>query len=154
MKLLPVLLIKFKKKSKDAADLIDIINEINNGSDLFWIIQNMELIGRFENTKYVNYAQKANPYNACCPILWKTMVEIAPYIDWVVWMDFIAFKNENKIRVYESDFELLKNCYIGIFRFDGEYWQIFTQDADLYKKILDKFEVFRTIPAEEFFRAT
>lgn len=154
MNLLPVLMFKFKKNSTTEANILDILNEIEEDDSTFWIIQQMELLGQLQDTEYAKFASKAWELNACLPIKWSTMMEIAPKIDWVIWMNLIGFKEEEKVRVYSSDFELLKNCYIGIFRFDGEYWEVFTQDENFYSRLLQKFEIFKLIPAEEYVRSS
>lgn len=67
-------------------------------------------------------------------------------------MEFIGFTDPKQIKVYDSDFELLKNCHIAIIRFDGTEWKILTQDEDLYRKLQDTFEIEERIPAEDYFR--
>lgn len=43
-------------------------------------------------------------------------------------MDLVAYKNENLIKVYEEDSDLLLNSEIAIFMIDGWNWEVYTKD--------------------------
>lgn len=121
------------KNSTDVVELADILCEIKNGPSLYWIIQHVEVIGDYyDNATYRKFIdtiwRKSKHYDACLPISWEAIQEFEPEFVQIIWMDLVAYKNENLIKVYEEDSDLLLNSEIAIFMIDGWNWEVYTKD--------------------------
>lgn len=149
---LPILVIKNKKNSNKKVHLFEILQEVKDGSSFNWIIQHLEALGNFENTDLMSYILKASSYDACYPIDWKTINELAKRTDDVFCMELLAFDNPQKIKVYDSDLDLIKNCKIAIIRFDATGWEIYSADKDLFERLQAKFKIDKQISPEDYSR--
>lgn len=120
--------------------LKDILNLIDNGDQYSWTIYDLEatFLPNSSNQSFKTYQSiLENPYDY--KISWNELNVFASDLFQVINGFFLACKDRNKLKIYEDEEEMIKNCDISIVMFDSSWWTIYSKDDLFYERLVSHF---------------
>lgn len=140
------IMLKDKKNGFILVHLRDILRVFDEGKDYCWGIYDFELIhcpkfDRGFNGKLHQIENLVDGY----PLSWDELKFLANVMFQVVEGKFIASKNIDNIRKYESEEEIYENCELVIQMRDNQFWEIHIENEALLDKIKKRFSWYETL---------
>jgi hypothetical protein len=129
-----------KNKRKVSVELEDLFEEIRNGNLLEWTILYFYGIVKLNNGKSVpEFEDEINKSSKGLLINWKDLNELAANFLDVYDILIIGCKDSSKLIRYENDQIMYETCDIVIEMFDSSFWEVFSNDESLIKRLAEKF---------------
>lgn len=139
----------FDKKNKIVIELPDILEKIPGGDSYYWSILCLDAMGDLgEDRSLTVFEEQINSSEEGLFITWKDLNSLASKFHQIIEILLIGCKNKNfldryknsaVLKEYEIPTEMLKSCEIVIQKIDGWFWEIFSKDEKLIKKLITKF---------------
>lgn len=121
--------------------LPDILREINNGNLLNWSILYLYGMGNLKDGGSIEHLENnINKSKNGFFIRWNELNALANNFDQVYDIIIIASRDEELLHRYEIDQEMYETCDIVIEMIDSGYWEVFSKDEDLIKRLGRKFK--------------
>jgi hypothetical protein len=120
--------------------LIDILDEITYGSNLNWIILDLDGIGPIgKNLSTPDFIKHVANSKDGVPISWEDLNTIFNNMC-VFDITIIASQNKNILHRYNTDQEMQQVCDIVIQFFDSSWWEVFSKDIIFINNLAKKFQ--------------
>ncbi len=124
-----------------SVELLDILEEIPNGSQLHWSIQFIEATGDFGDEKLTSLSEnQVREGEHGYDLTWKSLNKLAKKFDQVIDILIIGCRNMKLLVRYENDEEMYETCDIVIEMIDSSFWQVFSKDTSLIERLAAKFK--------------
>ncbi len=123
-----------------SVELPDILEEIIDGDLYYWSILFFYGSGHLgEGTSIPIFEQEAMESKNGKLIGWDDLKILANKLDEVRDILIIGSKNPKEISRYEDDQKMYESCGIVIEMIDSGFWEVFSKDETLIKKLAAKF---------------
>lgn len=123
-----------------SVELPDILEEVENETTFYWSILDLDAVGHLGKELPFSYFQwQVSNSDRGYFFNWRDLNLLACKFDDITDIELIAFKEKNSLRRFENDQEMYEQCDISIVMFDSSYWEVFSKDEDLIKRLAKKF---------------
>lgn len=145
--------IKILDVEKDviSVNLSDILEEIQYGSALQWLILFSDVIPLREEADFIASIEKlineSREYGF--KISWEALRSFSKKILQSMELTIIGCADINFLHPYSSDKEMYKNCDIVIDIINGWYWEIFSKDPALIAILSKRFKKIEFLDPDE-----
>jgi hypothetical protein len=119
----------------------DILQEIKNGSDLKWCILFLDgTPNKGEGILVNEYKCKINGLENGLHLDWREIFLISKKFFQIFEVTILGCKAEKNLHRYSNDQEMYLSCDIVIELIDCAFWQVFSKNTELIKKLKEKFK--------------
>lgn len=118
----------------------EILEEINNGSELYWSILFLFAHGFIGGNKGIPDFKQVRNSEKGLIISWIELNSLARRFEQIIDLTLIGCKDLNLLHRYEEDQTMYETCDITIEMIDGGYWEVFSQDGSLIARLAKKFK--------------
>lgn len=133
--------------------LPDILKEIHNGNSFHWSILYLYASGDLgENKSIVDFSDTLNKSEKGLYINWDDLNLLSNKFWEIIDIIIIGCKDEKQLHRYENDQMMYETCDIVIEFVDSGFWQIFTNDEDLIKRLAKKFKDIRFLETDSYYK--
>lgn len=125
--------------------LSDILNIIDDGNIFNWAILFSDIILVSEITlqegkSIIAQEKQINKSANGLHISWGELKSLSKKIHQEIDLIIIGCKNKENLHRYNSDIIMYNTCDIVIEMIDSSFWQVFSKDGDLIKRLAKKFK--------------
>ena len=121
--------------------LSDILEEISNGNNFHWSILDLEASGDLgEDKSMLDFQQNIFKLENGYLINWDELVSLSFKFWQIVDITLIGCKDSSLLEYYETDINMYETCDIVIELIDSGYWEVFSKDEELIKRLAKKFK--------------
>jgi hypothetical protein len=130
-----------KDDSVVTVELLDILQEIHQGSVFYWSILLLDSSGDLgEGHSIPEFEKEIYDSKNGYFISWKELNELAKKFYQIYDITLIACSNKDLLKRYANDLEMYEKCDIVIEMVDCGYWEVFSKDENLIKRLSLKFK--------------
>jgi len=115
-----------------------ILSEIDESKG-YWSILSIDAYGVGQDVTIQKIQEKAKEKHGCY-IGWEDLKFLAAKLDQVVYLTLLCSNSVNALQHYDNLQKQCESCEIVIKRIDDSYWEIFSKDAELIKRLESKFK--------------
>ena len=127
-------------KNGKCIPLIEILGNIQNGSQIYWTILWMDVTPLQNHGKHlIELEKKINLSKNGLDISFASLISISQNFFQEIAMSIIGDKSKNNLHRYKEDKEMYETCDIVIEMIDGGFWEVFTKDPKLIGTLKEKF---------------
>ena len=118
----------------------DILQEIKNGSVLKWCILFLDGTPNKGEGLFVNdYKRKINELENGFQLDYDDLLLVSEKFSQIFEIIILGSNSKNKPHHYRNDQEMYRSCDIVIELIDCSFWQVFSKDHELTKRLREKF---------------
>lgn len=122
-------------------NLVDILTEISYGNSLYWSILFLQARGNLgKGISIVGFQNRLNKSERGLNIKWDELNILSHKFEEIEHIILIACKNKDQLHRYKEDQEMYETCDIVIEFFDSSFWEVFSKDEQLIKRLASKFK--------------
>lgn len=119
----------------------DILQEIQNGDALNWCILFLDGTPNKGEGVFINqYKNKINKFEDGLQLAWEEIFVVTEKFVQIFEITILGCKAKKNLHHYESDQEMHQSCDIVIELIDCAFWQVFSRNPELIKKLKGKFK--------------
>jgi hypothetical protein len=121
--------------------LSDLLEEISNGAIFYWSVLFLDGIPNTGEGKFINeYKNKINKSMNGLMLDWNEICFINAKLFQIYEITILGCKKQKFLHRYYNDQEMYESCDIVIELIDCAFWQIFSKDSKLIRRINKKFK--------------
>ena len=121
--------------------LLDILEEISDGNSLSWSILFLDGTPSPGQGHFLTeYETKINNSQDGLPIKWEELITLSSKFFQMFETIILGCKDSSLLRRYEKEEEMYTTCDIVIDLIDCAFWEVYSKDQYLLKKLQDKFQ--------------
>lgn len=129
------------KINKMLIGLPAILNEVENGSQFYWSILFLEVIGKLGKGISVPIFQEQILHSEKGLLIkWDDLKSLSNKFEQLIDITLIGCKDMQLIQRYEDDQEAFETCDIVIQMIDGGFWEIFSKDTGFINRLGSRFQ--------------
>ncbi len=137
-------------KNKDSnvglVKLSELLSKIEDGSLYKWGVLFFDALYYSSEAKPIaNYINQNIQEKKIIPISWGEIKVLAKGIGQFIDLVLIGCKDSKKLKYYEDDDEMLRECDIVIINFDACWWEVSCKDETLMNKFIGSFKEVRIV---------
>lgn len=123
-----------------AVDLPDILTEIDHGETFHWSILYLQAQGHLGGGESMPiFEKKIIDSRDGFIISWNELNDLSKKFWQIMDILLIGCKDQANLHRYEKDQDMYEMCDITIEMVDSGYWEVFSLDEQLTKKLMKKF---------------
>lgn len=121
--------------------LSDILEEIQNGSFLKWSILFLDGMPNPEEEKFLSeYQNRISKSKNGLRITWGELNLVGSKFSQIFETVILGCKKQESLCRYINDHEMYQSCDVVIELIDCAFWQVFSKDQELIKRLKEKFK--------------
>lgn len=128
--------------------LQDILSEISNGDQFVWSILYFYGDGSLVTKSIMDFESEIKNLEKGLILKWKDLNELADCFYDVWGILIIGCENKENIIRYETDKKMYETCDIVIEMIDSSYWEVFSKDELLLRKLTEKFNEMEVLSSD------
>ncbi len=130
-----------KKDGVVTVSLQDILSEVIGGDRFHWSIIYLQTTGDLGEGKSIpDFEKKIIDSEIGYPLKWMELIQLSERF-WDLWdIILIASLYPVNLKRYKSDQEMYETCDVVIEKVDSNYWEVFSTDYSLIKRLATKFK--------------
>ncbi|HEV8051907.1 MAG TPA: hypothetical protein VGP47_05385 [Parachlamydiaceae bacterium] len=121
--------------------LLDILKEIEKGYSFYWSILFLDFIGNLgENRPNPSFSYEINESKNGFRIGWMDLNSLSSNCEQIIDIIVLGCKDQEFLKRYEDDQEMYETCDFVIEMVDSTFWEVFSKDESLIKRLAAKFK--------------
>lgn len=122
-------------------DFTEILKEIQNGDEFYWSILDLEAIGNLGDGKSLPLFEKQIEESKDGLVIdWKELNSLISKLKQIINVTLIGCRNKKLLKRSEEDQEMYETFDIVIEMIDSSFWEVFSNDEKLIKRLSNKFK--------------
>lgn len=128
-------------KEDKCISLSELLENFLSGDQLNWALLWFDVTPKEKEGRQLSELQKiVQESNEGLPFTFESLTQLSRKIFQEIEILIIGCKNKENIHRYKNDQEMYESCDIVIEMIDGGYWEIFSKDPRIIKKLRERFK--------------